>query len=208
MSAATQTVQLVPAPAREDAARADFYALLARLWYGAPDRALLATLAAADELAPEAQRNEFADAWRGLVAAAGAADEESVRVEYDETFVGTGRAPVSPFATAYFEGAFKERVLVRLREELAALGLARVAGAREPEDHFAALCDVMRHLIAEGSGPAALEGQKRFFQRYIEPAYAAFAGAAQSASGAGFYRCVARFTKAFCDLEAESFQML
>jgi TorA maturation chaperone TorD len=208
MSAATQTVQLVPTPAGEDAARADFYAVLARLWYGAPDRALLATLAAADELAPDAERSELADAWRALVAAAGAADEEAVRLEYDETFVGTGRAPVSPFATAYFEGAFKERVLVQLREELAAFGLARAAEAREPEDHFAALCDVMRHLIAEGSGPAALERQRRFFQRYIEPAYAGFAGTAQSAPGTKFYRSVARFTKAFCDLEVESFQML
>jgi TorA maturation chaperone TorD len=97
---------------------------------------------------------------------------------------------------------------VQLREELAALGLARAAEAREPEDHFAALCDVMRHLIAEGSGPAALERQRRFFQRYIEPAYAAFAGTAQSAPGTKFYRSVARFTKAFCDLEVESFQML
>jgi TorA maturation chaperone TorD len=206
---AAQPVAFVATPAREDAARADFYAVLARLWYAAPDRALLATLAAAEELAPEAESSELAEAWRALVAAAGAADEEDVRFEYDEAFVGTGRAPVSVYATAYFQGAFKERVIVQLREELAALGLARESGSREPEDHFAALCDVMRHLIiSEGSGPAALERQHRFFQRYMAPAYAGLARQAQAAPGTRFYRSVARFTKAFCDLEVESFQML
>jgi TorA maturation chaperone TorD len=209
MNAAAQAMQFVPKPAQEDAARADFYAVLARLWYAGPDRALLATLAAADELAPEAESSELADAWRALVAAAGAADEEEARLEYDEVFVGTGRAPVTLFATAYLGNvAFKERVLVQLRDELAEMGLARSAAAREPEDHFAALCDVMRHLIAAGSGPDALERQQRFFQRYIQPAYAPFAQAAASASGTRFYRHVARFTKAFLDLEVESFQML
>ena len=207
-NAAARSVQFVPTPAQEDAARADFYAVLARLWYAAPDRALLATLADADELSPEAERSELADAWRALAAAAAVADEEDVRVEYDETFVGTGRAPVSPYATAYFTGSFKERVLVQLRDELAELGLARDERVREPEDHFAALCDVMRHLIAEGSGPAALERQKRFFQRYLAPAYAGFVDAAQAAPGAKFYRAVARFTRAYCDLEVESFNML
>jgi TorA maturation chaperone TorD len=208
MSAA-QPVAFLPTPAQEDAARADFYAVLARLWYAAPDRALLATLAAADELAPDAESSEVADAWRALVAAAGVADEEDVRLEYDEIFVGTGRAPVSMYATAYFTGAFKERVIVQLRDELAALGLARDAGRHEPEDHFAALCDVMRHLIVSGgSGPAALERQRQFFQHYVEPAYAGLARDAQAAPGTRFYRSVARFTKAFCDLEVESFQML
>lgn len=208
VNAAAQPVQFVPTPAQEDAARADFYAVLARLWYAAPDRALLGTLAAAEELSPEAERSELADAWRALAAAAAVADEDDVRAEYDETFVGTGRAPVSPYATAYFTGSFKERVLVQLREELAAMGLARDERVREPEDHFAALCDVMRHLIGQGSGPEILERQKRFFQRYIAPAYAGFADAALAASNARFYRAVARFTRAYCDLEVESFNML
>ena len=210
MTAATQTqpVTFVPPLAQEDQARSDFYAVLARLWYGAPDRALLATLAGAEELVPEAEQSAVADAWRALAAAAGSADEEAVRLEYDEVFVGVGRAEVSMFATAYFTGAFKERVIVRLRDELGELGLARAAGAREPEDHFAALCDVMRHLIAAGSGASALERQRRFFQHYIEPAYAGFAERAAASPNARFYRSVARFTKAFFDLEVESFQML
>lgn len=207
-AAQAQPVSFVPSLAAEDQARADFYAVLARLWYGAPDRALLATIAGADELVPEAEESVLADAWRALVAAAGAADEEAVRLEYDEVFVGTGRAEVSPFATAYFEGAFKERVLVQLREELAALGLARAADAREPEDHVAALCDVMRHLIAAGSGAPALERQRQFFQRYLEPAYAAFADRAAASPNSRFYKPVARFARAFLDLEVQSFQML
>jgi TorA maturation chaperone TorD len=207
-AAAARPLTFVPRPAQEDAARAEFYALLARLWYAGPDRALLATLAAADEITPEAEASELAAAWRALVAAAGATDEEAARLEYDEVFVGIGRAPVSMFSTAYLAGAFKERVVVQLRDELAALGLQRTPRAREPEDHLAALCDVMRHLIGAGSDAESLERQQRFFQRYLEPAYAPFTAAAQAAAGARFYRHVARFTKAFLDLEVQSFQML
>lgn len=207
-AAQAQPLNFAPSLTGEDQARADFYAVLARLWYGAPDRALLATLAGADELVPEAEQSALADSWRALVAAAGAADEEAVRLEYDEVFVGTGRAEVSPYATAYFIGAFRERVLVQLRDELAELGLARATGAREPEDHLAALCDVMRHLITAGSGAAALERQRQFFQRYIEPAYTGLADRAVASASTRFYRSVARFTKAFLDLEVQSFQML
>ena len=49
--------------APEDAARADFYALLARLWHAGPDAGLLAAIAAADEIVAEGDQAGLADAW-------------------------------------------------------------------------------------------------------------------------------------------------
>ena len=72
------------------------------------------------------------------------------------------------------------RVIVarsRLRGELAELGLARSEAAHEPEDHFAGLLDVMRHLILLGSDDAALQKQQAFFGRYIAPACTRFCSA-------------------------------
>src|SRR5205807_6891703 len=58
-------------------------------------------------------------------------------------------------------------IFAPLRGELAALGLARRNEAAEPEDHIAALCDAMRHLIAEQQRD--LDEQRRFFARWIQP---------------------------------------
>ena len=59
--------------ASEDQARADFYALLARLYAEAPDAALLSAIAACDELSADAQSEDgraLAESWRKLIAAA------------------------------------------------------------------------------------------------------------------------------------------
>ena len=52
----------------EEQARANFYALLARLFYAPPDEGFLKTLAAADEL--DAEDEALAARWRELIAAA------------------------------------------------------------------------------------------------------------------------------------------
>ncbi len=56
--------------APEDAARTDFYALLARLWHSGPDAALLGAIAGADEIVAEGEQTGLAEAWRQLKAAA------------------------------------------------------------------------------------------------------------------------------------------
>lgn len=186
----------------EEQTRADFYALLARLLYAGPDVPLLAAIASADDIVAENDA-AVADAWQALVTAAGAADEEAARIEYDTVFVGVGKAPVTPYASFYLVPTGREKIVVAVREWLAARGLARAGHAHEPEDHFAALCDVMRHLIATG----ALQEQKQFFDRYLRRAYGPFCDAVLGCPEANFYRRVARFARAFFDLERESLDM-
>jgi len=131
-----------------------------------------------------------------------------VQQEYDDFFVGTGRAEVSLYATYYLAETGRERLLVRLREELAAMGLSRKETAREPEDHIAGLFDVMRHLVKRGSADAALQDQRRFFGQFIEPSYAAFCDAVAASGHAEYYGRVAVLTRAFLDVEKDAMKMI
>ena len=106
--------------AEEEQARAGYYALLARLFYSGPDAALLSSIAGAGALGDEG-RTELAQAWKALAAAAGAARAEAAALEYDEVFVGTGKAEVTPYATHYLAETGREKMLVRLKSDLAAM---------------------------------------------------------------------------------------
>jgi TorA maturation chaperone TorD len=188
----------------EEAARANFYGLLARLFYAPPDEQLLRTLAASSE--PEAEEGGLSGAWSELAAAAEHADAEQIREEYETMFVGVGKAPITLYVSAYSVRYTNEMPLAALRGVLAGLGLARRTNATEPEDHVAALLDVMRHLIAEQKRD--LEEQKQFFERWIWPNVQPLCGAIEKAEGLSFYKSVARLLLEVCTLEHRAFEML
>ena len=190
--------------APEEQARANFYGLLARLFYSPPDASLLRALAMADEL--DAEDETLAARWRELMAAAAATEAEAVRAEYDEAFVGTGKAPVTLYACAYSLRYTNDTPLAALRADVAALGLGRREQAGEPEDHIAALCDTMRHLIAEQQRP--LGEQQRFFARWMKPNYEALCSAIEASERTSFYRHVARVANAFFSVEQAAFEMI
>ncbi|HET7729711.1 MAG TPA: molecular chaperone TorD family protein [Usitatibacter sp.] len=190
----------------EEAARADFYALLSRFFDSAPDAALLASLAAAPAIPGE---SALARAWRGLVDASGVMDGDAAAEEYDALFVAVGKAKVSLYAGSYAGAAAVEHPRVRMQDDLAALGLARPDRVTEPEDHFSGLFDVMRVLVAGGAGrsPAGVEEQRKFFTAHVEPGAARFFAAVGGAAEANYYRHVAAVGAAFAALESESFQL-
>jgi TorA maturation chaperone TorD len=191
----------------EDRARADFYALIARLFYAGPDAPLLAALAGAGEIAGAGGTAPLAAAWKALGAAAAVTEAEAAREEYDSVFVGTGKSEVTPYVSHYLAESMQERVLVRLREDLAAMDLAKDPSVAEYEDHLSCLCEVMRHLVAAGSSDAAVQQQKDFFFKYLRPCYADFCAAVSASPNAGFYKRAADFTKAFLDVESDSLEM-
>jgi len=190
--------------APEEQGRANFYALLSRLFYAPADAELLAALGSADEL--EADDEIISQRWRELSKAAANADPEAVREEYETCFVGTGRAPITLYTGAYSVKYTNEMPLAALRGELAALGLGRRNEAAEPEDHIAALCDAMRHLIAEQQRD--LEEQRRFFERWIRPIAEPLCDAIEKSEHTAFYKLVGRMAKAFFSLEQSGFEML
>ena len=191
----------------EEAARADFYALVARLLQRAPDAMLLADLASARAL-PEDGDRAMAGAWHELVVASAAAQPDAVAVEYDELFAGVGKAPVSIYAGFYTGAPAVDHPRVRIRGDLARLGLAPQVST-EPEDHFGVIFDAMRVLVAGGAGrgPASLAEQRAFFERYVRPGAPRFFQAVGTAREANYYRRVAALAAAFVALESESFQL-
>ena len=197
-------MQFVPSLAPEELARANFYALIARMFYAPPDPGLLRAIAAADDL--KAEEGGVALAWRELAQAAASADSQAVQEEYDAAFIGVGKAPITLYTSAYSVRYTNEAPLADLRRDLSGMHLARRSEATEPEDHLAALCEVMRHLIAERK--SALEDQKRFFEQWLWPSAESLCSAIQKSEHISFYRPVARFAYAFFELEHAAFEML
>lgn len=191
-----------------DRARADLYALLARLYYQGPDAGLLALIAQTGAQIPPETGLPYAVAWRALAASAPSADPAVAQQEYDDLFVGTGRAEVSLYAAHYLAETGREKILVGLRTELVAMCLSRKETSREPEDHFAGLFDVMRHLVERGSTDAALRDQSRFFGQFIEPSYVPFCDAVVASARAEYYGRVAALTRAFLDVEKDAMKMI
>jgi len=191
--------------AAEEAARADFYALMARLLVDAPDAQLLGTIAQAG---PLGAGSGLASAWQALVDASSAMDADAAREEYDALFGGLGKAKVSLYAGHYTGAGAVDHPRIRIQRELESLGLAH-RSTTQPEDHVGALLDAMRVLVAGGAGrgPAKLEEQRRFFEGHVGPGATKFFAAVAAAKEANYYRRVAALGAAFLAIETESFRM-
>lgn len=175
----------------EELARAGQYALLANLLFMPPTAPLLTMLAAFDD---------------PLGRTASTSDEQTVAHEFQVLFIGAGSGgEVVPYASWHRTGFLMEEPLAHLRVDLAELGLDRLDGVSEPEDHIAALCETMRLLI---ESEASLQVQKAFFLRHIAPWGGQFSTQLEAAPGASFYRAVAQRLKEFLQIETMAFDML
>jgi len=192
--------------APEEALRAEIYGLLAHVFAAGPSAQLLGSVAGSNvELGVPG--DALGDAWRAFRQAATTADAAALEVEHAELFVGTGRARLSIYASHYLSDSWREHTLVELRDELAGLGLARQPGVTQPEDHLAALLDVMRHLAGRGTGDAEINTQRRFFTRYLDPWFERFGAEVAIAGDAGFYGAAAEMLMAFCLVERQAFSL-
>jgi TorA maturation chaperone TorD len=193
----------------EDHARAECYALISWLFYAPPDRELLDRLAGAPSTAvgeePQAEPpGSYAAAFDALQRAARAADANAVRQEYDDLFVGAGKALITPYTSAYAVPNAPDRHLVSLREQLGGWGLGRRDSVFETEDHVSAVCDVMRWLIAREH---PLHAQRAFFAGFVYTGVGAFCRTVESTASASFYRAVARLARVFLEIENEAFAL-
>jgi len=182
-----------------DAARAQEYLLLASLLSAAPSKRLLDQLAAliGDGTPLGRAHAALAEAAAGAVAA-------KVEREYFDLFVGLGRGELLPYASYYLTGFLNERPLSRLRSDLAALGIERVAGNFEPEDHAAILCEIMAGF-AGGRFAASSDAQRTFFEKQVAPWMGRLFADIESAESATFYRAVGALGRAFIEIETKAF---
>jgi TorA maturation chaperone TorD len=188
----------------EDQARANFYGLLSRLFYGPADSNLLAEICSSRSQGPDQEEGQLVSAWRRLQENCRTAYPAVLRQEYDSVFVGVGRSEVTPYLSGYVEPGGPDRYLVRLRERLASWGLARKHQVFEVEDHVSGVCDVMRWLVEE---QRPLSDQRQFFDNFAYPGVVRFCSAVQASPTAVFYKTVAALTSAFYELERAAFEM-
>ena len=180
----------------EEQERADVYALLAALLLD-PGTELVPALAALPPPAPS--DDPLVRSWGELLAAAQRCGAGAVD-EFETLFVATGTPRINPYECFYRDGWLMDKPLVRLREDLRQLGLARVDGATELEDHLGALCESMRVLIAAGR---PREQQQAFFMQHLSGWSAECLEDIASVPGTDFYRALARFAQAFFELETQ-----
>jgi TorA maturation chaperone TorD len=192
----------------EETARAEIYGLLAQTFYAPAPPPLLEALRLAPTEAPVAGAF-LEEPWRELVGAARSAGDRDVASEYADLFGGVGKPEVYLFASDYLSGFLNDKPLVRLRDDLATLGLARDEAMPDTEDHIAYLCEVMRYLIAgEDVAVSNLARQREFFATHLQPWVNDLCDAIAAHPKARFHAALAEFTRAFMTVEAQGFDML
>jgi TorA maturation chaperone TorD len=187
----------------EERLRADQYQLLARFLAAPPEKDLL-------ELASGFVGDDT-DFGRALAELAGRARQATPKVasrEYHELFVGIGRGELVPYASYYLTGFLNEKPLAKLRGDMARLGIARAETVKEPEDHVAALCEMMAGLITGAFGaPLALSEQRAFFDRHLASWAPVFFDDLEKAESAWLYTPVGTLGRVFMGIEKTAFMM-
>lgn len=184
-----------------DAARAQEYALLAALLMRAPDAGLLERLANL-----RGDGSPLGMAHIALAEAAERATVEQVEREFFALFIGIGRGELMPYASYYLSGFLHERPLSRLRDDLGKLGIERVEGNFEPEDHAATLCEIMAGLIG-GQFDAPPGSDQHLFEKHVASWMSRFFRDLEMAEAANFYRPVGTIGRLLMDIETEAFAL-
>ena len=180
------------------AARAQEYALLATLLGRAPDAALLQRLSNL-----RGDPSPLGVAHAALAQAASEVTVEQAEREYFDLFIGLGRGELMPYGSYYLTGFLHERPLARLRGDLAPLGIERVDGNCEPEDHAATLCEIMSGLIS-GRLPSPDGTDQQIFEKHLSPWIGRFFADLERAEAGRLYRAIGTVGRAFMDIETEA----
>ncbi len=184
--------------------RAAAYSILAALLRGIPTQEALNQISEFSKVAVD--EDELLLSMSSLGLASQSTEIAAIDDEYHLLFVGLGRGELVPYGSWYLTGFLMEQPLSILRDDLRLLGFERDESVVEPEDHVAALCEVMMMLILDNpsSNTAnAIETQTIFFEKHIEPWMNRFFSDLSNADSAVFYRAVGRFGLAFLGFEKQ-----
>lgn len=185
----------------EMALRVEIYGMLAHLLYRAPDQNVLDWLADLDVNATNPATTGMAAAWPILKLAAQKTSLLAVEEEYQDLFIGIGRGEIVPFGSWYLTGSLMEMPLAHLRRDLIQLGFQRDESVKEPEDHIAALLEVMAMLVEGGD----LHLQRTFFNRHLSAWIEQLCSDMKTAKSAVFYSAVGELAMQFLVIEKTRF---
>jgi TorA maturation chaperone TorD len=185
-----------------DVARAQEYSLLSALLARSPDAPLLRRLA---DLRGDS--TPLGLAHTALGEAAARTDAEITAREHFTLFVGLGRGELLPYASYYLTGSMHGRPLASLRQVLQRIGIERVDGQTEPEDHAAILLEIMAGL-AGGKIAAPAGTDREIFDHHLSSWITRFFSDLEKSASADFYAVVGRLGRTFMEIETQGFQLL
>ena len=145
----------------------------------------------------------MARAYKELRNAAKTECVEFVQEEYHQLFIGITGGEIIPYASWYLTGFLMEKPLALLRSDRLQLGIERQKAVPEPEDHAAALCEVMNLLVSENNNR-----QGYFFNIHLGPWIGRFFSDLRKRESAKFYRAVGLMGESFIRVEQDYFDML
>jgi len=184
---------------QEQTLRTEIYLVLSALFRSAPSEEMIEFLTS---LEVEPSESAMQKAWIALQQAAKNSNREALEDEYQDLFIGIGRGEVMPFGSWHMTGAMMEKPLAEIRHDLELLGFERDENVKEPEDHIAALCEVMSMLTGEEE-----DLQQAVFNKHIAPWFNSFTQQLENAEGASFYKPAAQLCEAFLTLEQVRFSV-
>jgi len=184
---------------QEQTLRTEIYLVLSTLFRSAPSKEVIEFLTF---LEVEHTESAMQKAWIGLQQVAKDSNREALESEYQDLFIGIGRGEVMPFGSWHVTGAMMEKPLAEIRHDLELLGFERDENVKEPEDHIAALCEVMSMLTDEEE-----DLQQAVFNKHISPWFRSFTQQLKNADSANFYKPVAQLCEAFLTLEQVRFSV-
>ena len=179
--------------------RASAYSILAALLRKVPESEVLEHVASFSKVAVDEDELLLSMSTLGL--AAKSSELSAIDDEYHDLFIGLGRGELVPYGSWYLTGYLMEKPLSLLRDDLKLLGFERDESVVEPEDHVAALCEVMTLLITNES--VDNQTQTIFFENHLNEWINRFFDDLSNAKSAVFYRAVGRFGSAFMNLEKQ-----
>lgn len=195
--------EMTEALAQEDALRAQMYSFLARLLAAPPDAALLEAVSKM-----EGDDTVIGKAMGSFAKLADKTEPEKAVQEYNDLFIGLARGELLPYGSYYLTGFLHEKPLAKLRNDMATLGIERPEGVKEPEDHIAALMDMMAGLISGTFGkPATLAEQKKFFEAHISNWVGHFFADLEAAKSSVLYAALGSIGRNFMEIEETAFSM-
>lgn len=189
--------------ADEDVLRAQMYRLLSSFLTAVPSAHLLTAGASL-----EGDDSELGTAIGTFAQLCRQTDVGAAEREYHDLFIGVGRGELLPYASYYLTGFLHEKPLAKLRQDMEALGLQAPAEQTEPEDHVAAITEMMAGLI-DGtlSAPLPLDRQKQIFEAHLHSWAPHFFRDLEGAKSSVLYAALGKIGREFLRIEAAAFSM-
>jgi len=203
MSAEKPAHEMIYEVAEEDVLRAHLYKLLAGYLAHPPN---------ADELKVAASmvgdETELGQAIQALGKIANGETPAQIDTEYHNLFIGVGRGELLPYASYYLTGFLMEKPLAKLRSDMDQLGIMRPDSVKEPEDHIAALMDMMAGIILGAfAGAGDIAAQKSFFDDHLASWATHFFRDLEAAKSSVFYAALGSIGRIFMGIEETAFSM-